>query len=244
MTVPIKALSYLRREILLMREGLRRAGPVASFALALLGNPAALAQAPNPMTHDVVESYEQGLPWADFVRREVMVPMRDGTKLHTVIVMKKGRQGRPHPALPDALRRPWCKHRVASQRIVDVLQAMDSEFAEDGYISVYQDIRDLYRSEDEYIINRLVLGPLNDTGIDESNDAYDTIGGLLKKILESDGDAGTIGSSHLGLFDLMAEIYPRPALKAVVAESPMIVGWIGDDWFQMARPSTSGYVAM
>jgi predicted acyl esterase len=41
------------------------------------------------MTPDVVEKYDQTLPYADYVRREVMVPMRDGVKLFTVVVMKK-----------------------------------------------------------------------------------------------------------------------------------------------------------
>jgi predicted acyl esterase len=29
----------------------------------------------------------------------------------------------------------------------------------------------------------------------------------------------------------MAEINPHPALKAVVPQSPMVDGWMGDDWF-------------
>ena len=64
------------------------------------------AQAParvTPMTPDVIEKYEQTLPSADFIRREAMVPMRDGTKLYTVIVMKKGTARRADPAVAHAL---------------------------------------------------------------------------------------------------------------------------------------------
>ena len=65
---------------------------------ALVAASAATAEDPprvTPMTPDVVDKYEQVLPSADFVRREAMVPMRDGVKLYTVIVMKKGTRKGP-----------------------------------------------------------------------------------------------------------------------------------------------------
>jgi uncharacterized protein len=122
-------------------------------------------------------------------------------------------------------------HRVLSQRGVDTLEAMDAEFIEDGYIRVYQDIRGLHRSEGAWVLNRPLAGPLNDTGIDESTDAYDTIEWLVKNTPEANGRVGVIGSSYLGFTTLMAEIHPHPALKAAVPESPMVDGWMGDDWF-------------
>ena len=72
----------------------------------LLSDTAALAQTPprvTPMTPDVIDKYEQTLPSADFIRREAMVPMRDGVKLYTVVVMKKGTTQRPDPAVAHAL---------------------------------------------------------------------------------------------------------------------------------------------
>ena len=75
------------------------------------------------------------------------------------------------------------------------------------------------------------MGPLNNTGIDESTDAYDTIDWLVKNVPESNGKVGVIGSSYLGFTTLMAEINPHPALKAAAPESPMVDGWMGDDWF-------------
>jgi putative CocE/NonD family hydrolase len=184
-----------------------------------------------PMTPDVVDKYEQTLPSADFIRREVMVPMRDGTKLYTVVVMKKGTDKGPILLSRTPYDAHEETHRVASQRIVDILEVMDAEFVEDGYIRVYQDIRGLHRSEGAYIMNRPLAGPLNDTGIDESTDAYDTIDWLVKNVPESNGKVGVIGSSYLGFTTLMAEINPHPALKAAVPQSPMVDGWMGDDWF-------------
>jgi predicted acyl esterase len=108
---------------------------------------AAESQRVTPMTPDVVDKYEQTLPAADFVRREEMVPMRDGTKLYTVIVMKKGTKQQPILLSRSPYDAHHSTHRVASQRIVDIIEVMDIEFVEDGYIRVYQDIRGLHKSE-------------------------------------------------------------------------------------------------
>ena len=183
------------------------------------------------MTPDVVANYDQVLPSADFIRREAMVPMRDGTKLYAVTVMKKGTTNGPILLSRTPYDAHESTHRVASQRIVDILEAMDAEFATDGFIRVYQDIRGLHKSDGQYIMNRPLAGPLNATGIDESTDAYDTIDWLVKNTPESNGKVGVIGSSYLGFTTLMAEINPHPALKAAVPESPMVDGWMGDDWF-------------
>jgi putative CocE/NonD family hydrolase len=184
-----------------------------------------------PMTPDVVASYDAVRPWADFDRREVMIPMRDGTKLYTALVMKKGTRNAPILLT----RSPYDAHsdafRNASQRIQDVLPAMYKEFAEDGYIIAIQDIRGLHRSEGTFIMTRPIVGPLNKTGIDESTDAYDTIDWLVKNVPEANGRVGTIGSSYLGFTTLMSEINPHPALKAAVPESPMVDTWMGDDDF-------------
>jgi len=197
----------------------------------------AMAAAPPPsapvtaMTPDVVASYDQVMPWADFVRREVMIPMRDGTKLYTVVVMKKGTTNGPILLT----RSPYDAHgdafRNASQRIDDIVPALYKEFVDDGYIIAFQDIRGLHRSEGAFILTRPIVGPLNKTGIDESTDAYDTIDWLVKNTPEGNGRVGTIGSSYLGFTTLMSLINPHPALKAAVPESPMVDTWMGDDDF-------------
>ena len=184
-----------------------------------------------PMTADVVEKYDQILPSADYVRREVMVPMRDGVKLFTVVLMKKGVTRAPILLSRTPYNASKQTGRVNSQRIVDVLEIMDAEFVEDGYIRVYQDIRGMHKSEGVWVLNRPLSGPLNDTGIDESTDAHDTIEWLVQNTPEANGNVGAIGSSYLGFTALMTLIDPHPALKAVIAQSPMVDGWMGDDWF-------------
>jgi len=195
---------------------------------------AALAQDPprvTPMTSDFVEKYESTLPFADFIRKEAMVPMRDGVKLYTTWIMKKGVTRGPILLSRTPYDAHKSVHRTASQRIVDVVEIMDAEFVEDGYVRVYQDIRGLHRSEGAWVLNRPIVGPLNDTGIDESTDAYDTIEWITKNIAESNGNVGVIGSSYLGFTTLMTLINPHPAVKAAVPQSPMVDGWMGDDWF-------------
>src|SRR4051812_35178514 len=209
-----------------------------AFFLSLVAAATAFAQttppAPGrvtPMTSDAVDKYEQTLPSADFIRREAMVPMRDGTKLYTVWVFKKGVTKGPVLLSRSPYDAHHSTHRTQSQRGVDVLEVMDAEFFDDGYIRVYQDIRGLHRSEGKWVLNRPIVGPLNDTGIDEATDAYDTIDWIVKNIPESNGNVGVIGSSYLGFTTLMTLINPHPAVKAAVPQSPMVDGWMGDDWF-------------
>ena len=126
---------------------------------AISQNAAAQTSSPvTPMTHDAIDKYEQTLPGADFIRREAMIPMRDGTKLYTAVVMKKGTANAPILLSRSPYDAHHSTHRVASQRIVDILEVMDAEFVEDGYIRVYQDIRGLHRSEGEWVLNRPLAG--------------------------------------------------------------------------------------
>jgi uncharacterized protein len=184
-----------------------------------------------PMTPDVVVDYDTVRPQADFIRRAQMIPMRDGVELYTVIVMKKGVRDAPILLSRTPYDAAHSTHRVGSQSIIDILEVMDAEFVQDGYIRVYQDIRGMHGSQGEFVMNRPLAGPLNKTGIDESTDAYDTIDWLVKNIAESNGRVGVVGSSYLGFTTLMATIKPHPALKAAAPQSPMVDGWRGDDWF-------------
>ena len=80
-------------------------------------------------------------------------------------------------------------------------------------------------------MTRPLRGPLNDSNVDHSTDAYDTIDWLVKNVPESNGRVGMVGSSYEGFTVVMALVHPHPALKAAVPESPMVDGWMGDDWF-------------
>lgn len=199
---------------------------------SLLSAAPAMAQPQlNAMTPDRIETYDFVRESADYIRREAMVPMRDGTKLFTVTVMRKGTKDAPILLTRTPYNAERNTSRSRSQKIEEILPVMDAEFVQDGYIRVYQDVRGLYKSEGDYIMNRPLSGPINPTGIDHATDAHDTIDWLIKNTPETNGRVGIIGSSYPGFTALMALINPHPALKAAVPQSPMVDGWMGDDWF-------------
>ncbi len=200
---------------------------MASFAGVGTG---AGAQTP-PMTPDIPPSFTVPTADADYVKREVMIPMRDGVKLYTVIVIPKGAHGAPIilTRTPyDAAKRA---ERIPSPHMLSELNVADEVYVAAGYIRVYQDVRGKYGSEGDYVMTRFLRGPLNHTPVDHSTDAYDTIDWLVKNVPESNGKVGMIGSSYEGFTVLMALVNPHPALKAAVPECPMVDGWKGDDWF-------------
>ena len=164
----------------------------------------ATAQTVTPMTVDGVDKYESVRPEADFIKRVEMVPMRDGVKLYTVIVMKKGTKNAPILLSRTPYDAAGSVSRTHSQKLTEILPVMDAEFVEDNYIRVYQDIRGLHHSEGDFVMNRPIRGPLNSTLVDEATDAYDTIDWLVKHTSESNGKVATIGSSYLGFTTLMS----------------------------------------
>jgi len=161
----------------------------------------------------------------------VMIPMRDGVKLHTVIVIPKGAAHAPILLTRTPYNATNRAQRAHSPHAVDIVSQSDEAFVADGYIRVFQDIRGKYRSEGDFVMTRPLIGPLNNTKVDESTDAFDTIDWLVKNIPETNGRVGMIGSSYEGFTVVMALINPHPALKVAAPESPMIDGWMGDDWF-------------
>jgi putative CocE/NonD family hydrolase len=195
----------------------------------------------DPMTPDKVASYDWVRPEADYVRQEVMIPMRDGVKLHTFIVYRKGVSDAPIILSRTPYDADASTSRNRSQKIEEILPIVDAPFVNDGYIRVYQDVRGLHGSEGDYVMTRPLRGPLNPTAVDHATDAYDTIDWLVKNLKNSNGKVGITGSSYLGFTSLMALIDPHPALKAAIPQSPMVDGWMGDDWFHNGAFRVYGY---
>ena len=167
----------------------------------------------------------------DYVKREVMIPMRDGVKLHTVIVVPKGARNAPILLTRTPYNASQRTARNNSPHMLAILPLGDEVFVKDGYIRVFQDVRGKYGSEGDYVMTRPVHGPLNPAKTDHVSDAYDTIDWLVKNTPESNGRVGMIGSSYEGFTVVMALLGAHPALKVAAPESPMVDGWMGDDWF-------------
>jgi hypothetical protein len=204
---------------------------LAAAAAALCLAAAQAAAQTSPMTPDIPAKFDFPRDSFDYVKRTVMIPMRDGVKLYTVIVMPKAAHDAPILLTRTPYNAKKRTQRTVSGHIDATLAQMDEPFVADGYIRVYQDIRGKYGSEGDYVVTRPLIGPLNHTKVDHSTDAYDTIDWLVKNVPESNGRVGIIGSSYDGFTSLMALINPHPALKAAVPQSPMVDGWMGDDWF-------------
>jgi uncharacterized protein len=199
----------------------------------------AAAQAPPPSNSQTLPSEmpAQLVPVTDsfdYTRREVMVSMRDGTKLHTVILIPKGAKNAPILLTRTPYNATDLTSHSYSSHLGPSLNGYDNALEvilEGGYIRVVQDVRGKYGSEGDYVMNRPLHGPLNPTNVDHATDTYDTIDWLVKNIPESNGKVGILGISYDGFLPLMALINPHPALKVSVPMNPMVDGWMGDDWF-------------
>ncbi len=167
----------------------------------------------------------------DYTAREAMIPMRDGIRLYTVILILKETKNAPMVLT----RTPYNARKIAlskhERRLRDSLPLADDVFVDSGYIRVYQDVRGKYGSEGDYFMAPPLVGTINSAKVDDSTDAWDTIDWLVKHVPESNGKVGMIGFSYPGFTTAMALFNPHPALKVAAPENPQIDGWMGDDWF-------------
>src|ERR1700678_1995083 len=184
----------------------------------------------------------------DYVKREVMIPMRDGVKLQTVILIPKGAHRAPilltrtPYGATDRMMKNSSAHLSA---LIDSTDVADDAVVNGGYIRAMQDVRGKHGSEGDYVMTRPLKGPLNPTAVDHATDTYDTIDWLVKHVPESNGRVGTIGGSYEGYTTVMSTVHPHPALKVAVPFAPMVDGWVGDDWFHngaLRQDGTLDYV--
>jgi len=186
---------------------------------------------PNEMPNKLVRSEES----FDYVRRVVDIPMRDGVKLHTVILIPRGAARAPILLTRTPYNAEDQTGHAQSGHLAMILDGYDNAYdtiTEGGYIRVVQDVRGKYGSKGIYMMNPPLAGTaINPTKTDDSTDAYDTIDWLVKHVPESNGKVGILGISYDGFLPLMALVHPHPALKISVPMNPMVDGWRGDDWF-------------
>jgi len=217
----------------LARRAARTAVACALVASPLLLAPPAAAQQ-TTLPSETPTTFTPVTSSFDYVRRDVMIPMRDGVKLHTVILIPKGAHDAPILLTRTPYDATATTSYAQSAHLGPELNGYDNAYEviiPGGYIRVVQDIRGKYGSEGDYVMNRPLHGPLNPTPVDESTDTWDTIDWLVKHIPESNGRVGILGISYDGFLPLMALVDPHPALKVAVAMNPMVDGWMGDDWF-------------
>src|SRR5438105_4655267 len=184
-----------------------------------LGAVAVIQTQISPLTPDIPPKFNVPTASFDYVKRDVMIPMRDGVKLHTVIVVPKATRNAPIILTRTPYNASKRTERNESSQMLALLPEGDEVFVSDGYIRVFQDVRGKYGSEGEYVMTRPLRGPLNASTVDHSTDAYDTIEWLVNNVPEStrqshgratlegshDVDPGIVGSGrHVGGHSLLS----------------------------------------
>ena len=162
---------------------------------------------------------------ARYAKSDVMIPMRDGLRLHTEIYTPRDAAG-PLPFL--LTRTPYGLGDTGDAPTP--LFRLYREMLAEGYIFVFQDIRGRYKSEGQFVMQRPPRDPADARGIDEATDTYDTIDWLLKNVPNNNGRAGMAGISYGGWLTAMALLLPHPALRAVSEQASPADMFLGDDF--------------
>ncbi len=215
---------------------LNAAGTVTGFTSERKGEtPGVIVEAATKISDTPVHNH-----FRPYSRVEVMIPMRDGIKLHAVIVRPTTQTG-PLPFILE--RSPYGSNWADSDTINESFNVM----APEGYIFVFEDIRGRYGSQGKFVMMRPIAPhhdphSSNPKWIDESTDTWDTVAWLVKNVPNNNGRVGVIGISYPGFLATEAGIDPNPAVKAISPQAPMTDVWLGDDFFHNgAFRETYGY---
>jgi uncharacterized protein len=161
-----------------------------------------------------------------FDKSEVMIPVRDGVKLHTEFYVPKN-ASEPAPILFERTPYGISDQNKGFSRML----ARYDDMIPDGYIFAFQDIRGRFASEGKFVMLRPVHDANDSGGVDEATDTYDTIDWLVKNVPHNNGRVGLDGISYDGFLVTMGMINPHPALKAASEQACMGDTYLGDDFF-------------
>jgi uncharacterized protein len=164
---------------------------------------------------------------AHYIKRDYMVPMRDGVKLFTIVYTPRDTT-RPQPII--LFRTPY-SIRPYEPDVYRAQLGPSAEFDRDGFIFVFQDVRGKFRSEGEFEVMR-PFRPVKRgaSDVDESSDTYDTIEWLLRNVRPHNGRVGMWGVSYPGWQVVLGMMNPHPALKAASPQASPSDMFIGDDF--------------
>lgn len=191
---------------------------------------AALLVAATANAADPMEQLKQDVEatCAAYEKSDVMIPMRDGVKLHTAIYRRKDQRGTTAILLN---RTPYGIDSDSFPCAPGLTTSMQ-DVRDDGYIIVLQDIRGRFKSEGEFEMVRPIRHLKDPKATDESTDAWDTVDWLVKNVPANNGKVGVTGVSYGGWTSIMAAIDPHPAIAAVSPQASPIDIWIGDDFWR------------
>ena len=187
-----------------MISRVRALGLLALLLISLLFLSTSVAQTPSPaasLPSETPDKFEPATSSFDYVKRDVMISMRDGVKLHTVVVIPRGAKNSPILLTRTPYNASALLNHAQSAHLGPILNGYDNAvevIVGGGYIRVVQDVRGKYGSEGDYVMTRPLRGPLNPTAVDHATDTYDTIDWLVKNVPESNGKVGILGISYDG----------------------------------------------
>ncbi len=177
----------------------------------------------------ISSSFAQQNTITQYKKTSVMIPMRDGIKLYTVLLTPVNAKQK----VPVLIQRtPYGAGIPVPDDTTFELQATFPYYnmAREGYIFVFQDIRGKYKSEGTMQIHQPLIHGLQKDGIDESTDTYDAVDWLIKNVPNNNGKAGIVGISYPGWLALVGAVDPHPALKASSEQACMGDLFLGDDF--------------
>ena len=156
-----------------------------------------------------------------FKYQQVMIPVRDGVHLQTVILTPVDQTG----PLPILFRRtPY----GVPEKPPEQMPSSIKELAQDSYIFVIQNLRGRFKSEGVFNLSSWV--DLKDPkATNETTDAYDSIEWLVKNVPNNNGKVGMYGVSYDGLTTALTLLHPHPALKAISEQASPVDQWMNDD---------------
>ena len=179
---------------------------VFSFASA---SPAGSAQTPAPdAAFDIPAHYS---------KTEVHIRMRDGVTLFTSIYAPKDTS----KSYPIMMSRTCYSVRPYGAEKYPATLGPSREFAQAGYIFVYQDVRGRFGSEGAWQEMTPHIDHPTGTQHDESTDTYDSIEWLLKNVPHNNGRVGIYGISYPGFYTSASIIDGHPAIKAASPQAPV-----------------------
>ena len=173
----------------------------------------------NKTNTGVVDTYN---PRDFYNKKEVVIPMRDGIRLHTTIYSPKD-TSKKYPILMS--RTPYSSRPYGSNEY-KALISPNRKMMKEGNIVVYQDVRGRWNSEGVYDNMRAYIPNKKDGEVDEASDTYDTIEWLINNVENHNGNVGVWGISYPGFYATYSLLDAHPALKAVSPQAP-----IGDFFF-------------
>lgn len=190
------------------------------FVLVFAFTVVTFGQAPAPKVDELAVYIKE-----HYTKREVQIPMRDGVKLFTSIYEPKDKSQK-YPIMMS--RTPYSVAPYGPDKFKTLL-GPDYQFAREGYIFVYQDVRGRWMSEGTFVDVRPEVAQYGKAKFDESTDTYDTIDWLIKNVDNNNGRVGTYGISYPGYYTSAGSINSHPALKACSPQAPVSDWFHGDD---------------